>query len=122
MGLQKDRERIHSRGGYLEVKTNGSWLSVGYTAESKITDNTDIEQHHDENAEFLGLGLGNELITFETSLLQTTKDEIDLIRNNKGAEIQARYKTWLSGISKWQLWALGAVQVDPNLDLAFSTS
>lgn len=124
MTLEKSRTRINIGGGYLEVSIDGgsNWDWIGYTESSKILDSTATEEFHDENAEFLGLGLGNELVTFETLMLQSTIDELNFWLTYKGKKIDARYQAWMPGTSKWQLYSLDEVIVDPNLELNFGTS
>ncbi len=124
MALAKSRTRINIGGGYLEVSIDGgaNWDFIGYTESSKINDGTAIEEFHDEMGEFLGLGEGNELVTFECVMLQSTLDELNFWLTYKGKKIDARYQAWMPGTSKWQLYSLDEVIVDPNLDLPFGTS
>lgn len=124
MALQKNRGRINIGGGYLEVSTDGgsNWDDIGHTENSKIIDNTAVEDIHDESGEFLGIGQGNEKVVFETTMLQSTLDELNFWRTNKGKTIDARYQAWMPGTSKWQLYSLDEAVVDPNLELNFNTS
>ena len=124
MALGKSRTRINIGGGFLEVSIDGgtNWDPIGYTENSKIIDGIATEEFHDEIGEFLGLGLGNELVTFETLMLQSTLDELNFWLTYKGKKIDARYQAWMPGTSKWQLFSLDEVIVDPNLELNFGTT
>ncbi|GAJ21492.1 unnamed protein product, partial [marine sediment metagenome] len=124
MALAKSRTRINIGGGYLEVSidSGANWLPIGYTENSKINDGTATEEFHNEMGEFLGLGEGNELVTFETLMLQSTLDELNFWLTYKGKVVDARYQAWMPGTSKWQLFSLDEVIVDPNLELNFGTS
>lgn len=126
MPLSRDRTRINIGGGYLEVSTDGgsNWDELSYSSESKILDDTAVEDAHAEDGEYLAQLLGNEKVQFDTTLLQTTLDEINFIRNNKGNDIDARYRTKLppGSANKWQVWSLGKCQIVPKMELTFNTS
>ena len=124
MGLEKNRTRINAGGGYLEVSTDGGTVFnyLGYSAESKILDDTAVEDTHDETGEYVAQLEGNEKVMFDCTLLQTTLDEINFILTYKGTDIDARYRVWLPGTSKWQLYSLGKCRLVPKLELTFNTS
>ncbi len=125
MTLQKDRTRINIKGGGLaEISTDvetPSWQDLGYLQESQVVDNTDTEDSNDETGLYVGLLLGNEKVTFQTTLKQTSLDEFNLVRNNKGNDLLLRYQVKLNN-GKWQLWAFGLCQIMPGIDTTFNTS
>jgi len=125
MALGKDRTRINIKGGgLLQLKElpAGSFLDVGYLKESEIIDNHATEDNNAETGEYVGLLLGDRKVIFKSALMQSSKDEIDLIRNSVGKTYEGRYQVPIAdGTNVWQLWALGELQIVPNFNLNFST-
>ncbi len=123
MTLQRDRTRINAGGGLLEISTDGgsNWDPLSYASESKLLDDTATEDAHDESGDLQAVLHGNIKVQFDTTLLQTTLEEFNFIRNNKGTDILARYYTTLNNGNN-QLFALGVCQVNPKIELTFNTS
>ena len=124
MALGKNRERVNIKGGgVLEIKTDATWEIVGYLGGTHLVDETTVEDQHDETGEYVRMLPGNRKVTVETTLLQTNKDEVDLIRNNAGLDtVEARYRVAIteSATIVWQLWAFGICQIVPKIDLNFA--
>lgn len=124
MALGKAVNRINIKGGgLLYIAENGAtptYNLVGYLKESQIIDSHAQEDANDETGEYVGLLLGDRKVQFKSSLMQTTKEEIDLLRDSIGTYFLARYQVTLNN-GQIQLWSLGLCQINPNVDLTFNT-
>lgn len=114
MSLQKAKERVRVQGGgTLELKElpAGSWLDVGYLAQSEIVTTAEDIEIHDERGVLVTQQEGNVTVKFNSTLLQSGVDEIKLLRDAKLKEYQARYRVRMpndsSGNAVWQAWTLG---------------
>ena len=84
MALGKDRTRVNIKGGgVLEHSTNDSvWNILGYLGETKFVDDIAQEDVHDEAGDLVNVLSGNRTPVLTSTLLQTTKEEIDVLRDN----------------------------------------
>lgn len=127
MALGKNRARVNIKGGgvlEISIDEGTSWSVVGYLENTHIVDESEVVDQHDEAGEYVRMLPGNQKVSVETVLLQTNKEEIDLVRNNAGLDtVLARYQVGITESSTivWQIWAFGACQIVPKIDLNFAT-
>lgn len=137
MALGKNTAKINFKGGgtlYLNTDINETelpggtptkpWDDMGYLAEdgTQFTDETESEEVRDETGELLKILEKNRAVKIITALLQTGKDEIDYINNNRDTDLQAYYEVSVEDGAKTQKWHFPKVRIIPKIDLTFNTS
>lgn len=128
MALGKDRKRILIGGGYVYVKDYSESESplyhpVGHTKESQVIDSNAQEDANDETGEYVGMLLGDVLQVIKTAFMQTSKEEIDLIRNlaNKRCAVLYLVPVISGGDVRIDVYEFTEARVVPQVDMTFST-
>ena len=124
MALGKNTARVFKIGGgklSLKELPSGSYQDVGYLQGTKITEKVDEEKVYDETGKKVGTFYGNTDATLTSTLLQTSKEEIDLLRNSSGKTYAARYQV-LREDGKVHLFSGYKCVLSRNLELNFDNT
>lgn len=124
MALGKNTARVFKiGGGKLQLKElpSGSYQDVGYLQGTKITEKVDVEKVYDETGKKVGTFYGNVDANLTTILLQTSKEEIDMIRNSSGKTFAGRY-TVKREDGKNHLFSFYKCVLSRDVDLSFDNT
>lgn len=124
MAISRDRKRIIVRGlGLLEVlqvdpTPDTEFADVGYIKSTAFTDEQASEPIVDERGDLADVKVQSQTVTLESQMQQTTKDEVDLIRNADGKIYALRY----SGSpqpDRGEYWCVEQARIVPMQSLTF---
>lgn len=140
MALGKDTSKIELKGGgaiyfntdlaetELPAAAGGSpttpWDEMGYLAEegTKLTDNSDTLDIRDETGELILSKDQNRVVTIETSLLQSGKEEIDYLNDNRETDLQCYYEVPTQDAGVTQQWLFPKVRITPHIEAQFGNA
>src|SRR5512135_1494311 len=91
-----DRRRFNTKGGDWQLRqidpTPGSFFSIGSTKSTKVSNAENVAEFIDEVGRYLGMVDAGGKLTLTLELLQSSVDEIGLVKNAAGIFYEAYYK------------------------------
>lgn len=120
MSLGKNRGRILAKGiGNLWIAekepTLGPFQSAGYIKSTSIQDVHTTEDHVDETGSLVHVGDKDQIASVVSQLMQTSTDELSLIRN-AGGKIHAVRYCGVSSNGLFQYFSFDNVKIDPSVN------
>jgi len=120
---QYDRRRLNVKGGgLLQLRqidpTPGSFLTVGFIADSKFADDPNMVEEVDEAGRFIDVVSAGSKPKFTSNLMQSSSDEINLVRLAGTLYYELYYYVALAN-GRFQELNAPICRVVPKLDLSF---
>lgn len=124
MSNLKSRDRFSVKGlgdcqlRRVEPTEETDFVNVGYLEETDFKDIAEIEIIRDENGRVIQALVQSEMVGIDTVLQQTSKDEIDLVKDAKQKIYAMRYYGAASPVM-WQYFCIENAVIEPTLNLPF---
>ena len=122
--MAKNRRLISVKGGGLlkvreiDPTPSNTFVDLGYLGESKLSDSYNIVESKDDAGHFIDAKEAGQIVKFESSLLQTSKAEIDFMKDAAGKYFEAYYQVRLNNGS-YQEWLFPVCRIVPGQELEF---
>lgn len=122
--MAKARNLISVKGGgLLKVRElsptpTNSFTDVGYLGESKLIDSYTMIESKDDAGHFVDVKEAGQVVKFESSLLQTSKAEIDFMRLAAAKAFEAYYRVRLNN-GNYQEYLFPVCRIIPGQELDF---
>lgn len=100
--MPRDRRRINVKGGgdlrvrEISPTASNTFLDVGYLSSTVITDEGTMVESPDEAGNYIDTKRGARKVTVVGTLKQSSKEEIDLLRNADGKYYDVYYRVLLA--------------------------
>jgi hypothetical protein len=127
MALQRDRSRINVKGGGLmkirqiAPAASDSFLDVGYIKDSELGDAFTMVDSINDAGKFIDTNAGAHKVVWKTTLMQSSIDEINLIRTAEGKYFDLYYSCPLAN-GNVQEFSAAIVKIKPGAVLAFKSA
>ena len=123
MSLQKDRRRINVKGGgILQVREidpgSGTFADIGFIKDSSFIDEYGMVESVDDKGDYIDTKPGSHKASWKTTLMQTSKEEIDLMTGAVGKYYELYYKAPLNN-SQIQEVVAPVCRIKPGATLEF---
>lgn len=129
MALGLDRRRINVKGGgtlfirEIDPTPTAAFASVGFIKEDSFFDEHTMVESVDSAGRYIDTKSGSQHVRFETQLMQTSIDEINLLRNaflgsDAGRYYEIYYQVPLNNGDK-QEFLFPVARITPNVNLQF---
>jgi hypothetical protein len=124
MALQKDRTRLSFKGlGNIWIRevspSSGIFYNLGYIDGTTIQNEADFSTLPDEYGQVVEALTSSVQKKFATSLMQTTKDEIDIIANAESKIYAIRYFGLYTDANHFLAHICDKVRLNPSFELAY---
>jgi len=122
--MAKDRRQISVKGGgtlkvrQIDPTPNNTFTDLGFLGESKLTDAYNMIESKDDAGNYIDTKEAGEEVTFESSLLQTAKEQIDFMKNAKDQYFECYYPVLLNN-GKYQEILIPVARIIPGEELEF---
>lgn len=122
--MAKNRRLISVKGGgllkvrELDPTPTTSFTDLGYLGESKLSDTYNVVESKDDAGHFIDAKEAGEMVKFESSLLQTSKTEIDFMKNAADKYFEAYYQVKLNNGS-YQEYLFPVCRITPGAEMEF---
>lgn len=126
MALQKDRRRVNVKGGgILQVREidpgTGTFADLGFISDDVFTDEHTMVESIDSKGDYIDTKSGARKVQWTSTLMQTSKEEIDLMRNAEGKYYELYYKVVLNN-ANIQEFVIPIARITPGAVLEFKSA
>lgn len=127
MANQFDRRRISVKGGGLlqlreiDPTPTTSFSTIGFISATEFLDSHTLVESIDDKGDFIDTKSGARAVSLKTTLMQTTKEEIDWMKNAEGKYFEAYYKVTLNN-GQIQELVMPVCRVKPGVELSFQSA
>lgn len=127
MALQKDRSRINVKGGgdlrlrELKPTASDTFLKIGNIKGTDFIDEHTMVESIDDAGNYIDTNSGARKFTIKTVLMQSSADEINLMRNAVGKYYELYYKVRLQN-GNYQEFSIAVGKIKPGMVLAMKSA
>ena len=122
--MAKNRRIISVKGGgtlkvrEIDPTPAASFTDVGFLGDSKIADIYNMVESKDDAGNYIDTKEAGEMVTFESTLKQTSKTQIDFMRTAKDKYFEAYYPCLLNN-GDTQEWLFMVCRITPGAEMEF---
>lgn len=125
MANQFDRRRVNVKGGgYLQIREIDPtpatpFSTIGFISDGELIDEYTMVEAIDDSGNYIDHKAGGRKVTFKATLMQSSKDEIDLMRLAEGKYHEVYYKVTLNN-GQIQEYVFPVCRLKPGAEMKFA--